>query len=224
MDAQALIKENNEKRKLLSKENLEWYEDMLVYIRLSFDKSEQETEEVLSEILDHLLEAQEDGKTIEEVFGDDPKAYADEITGELPKMITKKRFLFISMAILYFLASVALFSVIFKAISYYAFDLGELTETYYLGTQALKLGLSIPIAYIFMILIIHYLRWSTFKNINKVKEFFIFWLFGIFSVGIFVLVYYFIPDFGPAIELPIYLFIGVAVILYIFATIIKRKM
>src|SRR5690625_4532216 len=179
MDAQALIKENNEKRKLLSKENLEWYEDMLVYIRLSFDKSEQETEEVLSEILDHLLEAQEDGKTIEEVFGDDPKAYADEITGELPKIMTIKRFLFILMSILYFLASIAFFSVIFNLISYYFFDVGQLTGTYYLGTQTLKLGLSIPIAFMLFAIIIHYLRWSTFKNINKVKEFFIFWLFGI---------------------------------------------
>ena len=36
-------------------------------------------EELLLEILDHLLEAQEDGKTAHDIFGEDLKAYCDEL-------------------------------------------------------------------------------------------------------------------------------------------------
>ncbi|OEF97171.1 DUF1129 family protein [Desulfuribacillus alkaliarsenatis] len=56
--------------------NLKYYEDMLIYIRFSYNKSDQEVEEVLSELLDHLLDAQAEGKTAYEVFGDEPKKYA----------------------------------------------------------------------------------------------------------------------------------------------------
>lgn len=78
MNAEELIQINNEKRKELTKENKEYYEDMLVYVRLSYDKSEQETEEILTELLDHLVEAQEEGTTAKDVFGQEPKKYADE--------------------------------------------------------------------------------------------------------------------------------------------------
>ena len=64
MNAEQLAELNFEKRKELTKENLKYYEDMLLYIRLSYDKSEQETEEILSELLDHLLEAQKEGRTV----------------------------------------------------------------------------------------------------------------------------------------------------------------
>lgn len=92
MNSQELIKLNNKKREKLNEENLKYYEDMLVYLRLSFLKSEQETEELLNELLDHLLEAQEEGKDFTEVFGDDPKQYANELLGEIPKSMTKERF------------------------------------------------------------------------------------------------------------------------------------
>ncbi|WP_347862474.1 hypothetical protein U0355_04750 [Salimicrobium sp. PL1-032A] len=58
MQKKEMIKSNNEKRKELTEENREYYEDMLLYIRLSYSKSEQDMEEVLAELLDHLLEAQ----------------------------------------------------------------------------------------------------------------------------------------------------------------------
>lgn len=77
MNSQELIKLNNKKREKLNEENLKYYEDMLVYLRLSFLKSEQETEELLNELLDHLLEAQEEGKDFTEVFGDDPNAICE---------------------------------------------------------------------------------------------------------------------------------------------------
>ncbi|MBW8352160.1 DUF1129 family protein, partial [Bacillus sp. IITD106] len=85
MNAKELIEENNRKRELLTKENEAYYSDMMIYIRVQMSLSEQQSEEVLMEMLDHLLEGQEDGKTASDIFGDDPKAFADEIIEQLPK-------------------------------------------------------------------------------------------------------------------------------------------
>ncbi|PWA13165.1 DUF1129 domain-containing protein [Pueribacillus theae] len=89
MDAKKLIEENNRKRELLTAENEAYYSDMLIYIRLQLTLSEQQSEEILMEMLDHLLDGQEEGKTARDIFGNDPKAFADEIIEQLPK--EKKR-------------------------------------------------------------------------------------------------------------------------------------
>ena len=89
MDAKKLIEENNRKRELLTPENEAYYSDMMIYIRLQWRLSEQQSEEVLMEMLDHLLEGQEEGKTAKDIFGNDPKGFADEIIEQLPK--EKKR-------------------------------------------------------------------------------------------------------------------------------------
>nr|WP_249317137.1 DUF1129 family protein [Bacillus sp. FJAT-50079] len=73
----------------MTAENEAYYSDMLIYIRLQLTLSEQQSEEVLMEMLDHLLDGQEDGKTAKDIFGHDPKSYADEIIEQLPK--EKKR-------------------------------------------------------------------------------------------------------------------------------------
>ena len=66
-------------------ENEKYYSDMLIYIRLQLALSEQQSEEVLMEMLDHLLDGQHEGKSAQDIFGDDPKRYADEIILNLPK-------------------------------------------------------------------------------------------------------------------------------------------
>ena len=87
-----LIEGNNVKRELLTKENEKYYSDLLMYIRSRLSISEHSTEEVLMEMLDHLLEGQEEGKTAKKIFGDNPKEYADELIRQLPR--EKKRDLF----------------------------------------------------------------------------------------------------------------------------------
>jgi DNA-binding ferritin-like protein (Dps family) len=84
MDPKELIELNNEKRELLTEENKEIYGNMLTYIRMA-NIAEHHTEEVLMDVLDHLLDAQERGKTAHDVFGKDPKAYCDELIDALPK-------------------------------------------------------------------------------------------------------------------------------------------
>ncbi|PEJ22759.1 hypothetical protein CN675_01200 [Bacillus toyonensis] len=83
MNAQDMIELNNKKRKLLTFENEASYGDMLVYLRLS-NVPEQQVEELLLEILDHLIEAQRENKNAYDIFGNDLQSYCDELISALP--------------------------------------------------------------------------------------------------------------------------------------------
>ncbi|EJQ58663.1 hypothetical protein BK735_16180 [Bacillus mycoides] len=78
MTEKEMVKLNNEKRKLLTPENEAAYGDMLIYLRFT-SVPQKQMEELLLEILDHLLEAQEDDKNAHDIFGEDLKAYCDEL-------------------------------------------------------------------------------------------------------------------------------------------------
>ncbi len=92
---------NNERRKQLTKENKTYYEDMLVYLRTSHIPTKK-TEELLLEMLDHLLAAQKEGKTAEDVFGSDPKAFCEEIVENLGRRpFSLRRYMFVFSTALY---------------------------------------------------------------------------------------------------------------------------
>ncbi|PEC13968.1 hypothetical protein COD96_04280 [Bacillus thuringiensis] len=83
MNAQDMIELNNKKRELLTSENEAAYGDMLVYLRIS-NVPEQQMEELLLEILDHLIEAQTENKSAYDIFGSDLQSYCDELISALP--------------------------------------------------------------------------------------------------------------------------------------------
>ncbi|GGB01439.1 hypothetical protein GCM10007190_06890 [Macrococcus hajekii] len=85
MKTSELIELNNEKRELLTKENMREYDKVLIYLRLEWRLSTLATEELLNDLLDHLLEAQQKGITTEEFFGDDTELFAKDLIAELPK-------------------------------------------------------------------------------------------------------------------------------------------
>ncbi|MBC6974418.1 hypothetical protein H9I32_19140 [Bacillus sp. Xin] len=78
MNAKDMVELNNDKRKLLTPENENIYSDMLIYLRFTTVPQKQ-MEELLLEILDHLLDAQKDEKNAYDIFGEDLKAYCDEL-------------------------------------------------------------------------------------------------------------------------------------------------
>lgn len=78
-----LIHLNNEKRKLLTEENEVYYTDLLIYLRTQWRLSEQQTEEILMEMLDHLLDAQNEGKSAKDIFGEEPIKFADSLIKEI---------------------------------------------------------------------------------------------------------------------------------------------
>ncbi|EJQ55485.1 hypothetical protein A6283_01510 [Bacillus wiedmannii] len=83
MNAQDMIELNNKKRELLTSENETAYGDMLVYLRLS-NVPEHQVEELLLEILDHLIEAQAENKNAYDICGNDLRSYCDELISALP--------------------------------------------------------------------------------------------------------------------------------------------
>ncbi|WP_428910916.1 DUF1129 family protein [Niallia sp. Krafla_26] len=222
MEAKKLIEENNQKREHLAKENLRYYEDMLIYIRFASNKSEQETEEILTELLDHLLEAQDEGKTAEQVFGENPRPIIDEIIGELPSLITKKRTLTFAMIIVYFLAFSSFFTGLFEVIGYYAFNFGGLTRDIYIGSLFIEGLFSIFISFILLYAIISYFRWLCFRKVNKVVEFLSYWLYGVLSVGLFFVIFWFIPDFGTHLVIPVYWNLIIGILLYFVGKLIRK--
>lgn len=147
MNADEIVEQINERQKELTKENKKYYENMLIYVRLSFDKSERETEEFLAEILDHILIAQEEGRSAVDVFGDDPKEYLHEAIGELPKMVTKKQSNMFVMIILYFLASAITFYPILGAAIYIIFGVGDLYKVIHIGSGIIITVISIAAAF-----------------------------------------------------------------------------
>lgn len=81
----SLIKENANLQKQLQGANKQYYEDLLVYVRLnSIGKNERQTEEMLLGILQDILEAQQNGVSAQDYFGKDPQPIADELLEQLP--------------------------------------------------------------------------------------------------------------------------------------------
>lgn len=79
-----LIKENANLQKQLQGANKQYYEDLLVYVRLnSMAKNERQTEEMLLGILQDILEAQQNGMSAQDYFGKDPQPIADELLKQL---------------------------------------------------------------------------------------------------------------------------------------------
>ncbi|WP_416149866.1 DUF1129 family protein [Salipaludibacillus sp. HK11] len=211
MNVKALIELNNESREKLTDDNKKYYEKFLIYIRLSSSKSEKETEEILYEILEHLLEAQADGKKPEDVFGDNPKEYADEIIGELPKMLKQKQF---NNGLLIISNFLGVFALAFGIINTLFSLFGDFDPMFTFGLGS---GLSIVIiavlnAFLTIVVVIKWLRWSAFKQQKKWKEFLQTFSMGVGSAAIFILPRIFIPKFGMEISIPMWSLIPIGLV------------
>ncbi|MBG9537179.1 DUF1048 domain-containing protein [Bacillus thuringiensis] len=103
MTEKEMVQLNNEKRKLLTPENEAAYGDMLIYLRFT-SVPQKQMEELLLEILDHLLEAQEDGKNAYDIFGEDLKTYCDELIGSSEHQNTLQQTAVIGFAVSLLLA------------------------------------------------------------------------------------------------------------------------
>ncbi|MFC6463546.1 hypothetical protein ACFP65_00815 [Marinilactibacillus sp. GCM10026970] len=79
-----VIQQNNELREELTEENKVYYEELLVYVRTkSWFKDERKIEEVLLEVLQDLIVAQEEGVMAEDYFGRDPETSANNIVNNI---------------------------------------------------------------------------------------------------------------------------------------------
>ena len=127
------------------------------------------------------------------------------------------------MAILYFFAVGAVFSGIFDIITSYILHLDEPIKEVYIGSFVVKNIVSIPIVFVLLYAVISYFRWSCFRNINKAVELTTYWIFGVASTGIFLIVIFLIPKFGSVIAVPVYVSLILGILLF-FAAHRARKL
>lgn len=66
----------------LSKKSRDFLDDLSVYL-ISSGKSETEVKDIVSELEDHLLEAEQAGKDVDDVIGQSPKSYMQYIGREM---------------------------------------------------------------------------------------------------------------------------------------------
>ncbi|WP_392454883.1 DUF1129 family protein [Chryseomicrobium aureum] len=223
MKAHELIKLNNEKRELLHVPNKVYYEQLMVYIRTKLLLSEQKSEEILMDMLDHLLEAQEDGKSAKDVFGEDPKAYADDVIEQIPQEEKRDMVKFwgrmaFQLLAYYFIAR----GVIMAAIAY--FD--EMPDDrIYLIPSLIQVGLMVFIVWLLIRLVFRQLHKTAFEEASlksRWKEYVGAGVLGALAMAAIGLSNYFLPYFGPYAPFPPASSIGVGAIFLLTSWILKR--
>jgi DNA-binding ferritin-like protein (Dps family) len=212
-------------REKLSEENKEIYEDMLVYIRLSGNKSEQQTEEVLFELLEHLLEAQKEGKSARDVFGNDFKKYCDDLIAEIPGEERSFALVFGGYIVLYFLGILSTFYGLGNFLIHQFFDVGSSDYTFSIGSGITVVILDLLILSGFIIFVLRWLKNSTFKvkKPNKWVEFLRLWLISMIFIGATVGIPIIMPSFGSEITIPVLSFAIVGIIFFIISFILNKK-
>lgn len=197
MTAEEMIQVNNERRKQLNEENRKYYENMLVYLRLS-SIPEKKTEELLLEMLDHLLIAQEEGRSAEDVFGKNPESYCKEVVQTMGKQsyfrFSRFAFIFgIGLYIVFFIDGISRL-IIYPLLNQFT-DLPPVK------------GFSVDYFFtpIFMCLVIDiillFLRESTFKKFSvRVLLGYVFPI----TIAYFLplVIYFFLKDILPVIPIP----------------------
>lgn len=117
MNITDLMKQNNEFRLQLNKDNKKYYEELLVTCRMkNTTKKESELEIQLLEILQDLILYQKQGKNFTDVFGDDINKLSSSILIELPKENKGKLLRFILVYFLILIISSLVPSIFTKTI------------------------------------------------------------------------------------------------------------
>lgn len=219
-DTKKLIEENNEKRKLLSDENLRLYEDFLLYIRTDLRVAEHESEELLMEILDHMLEAQHEGRSGAELLGSDPKAYADELIEGLPKDKRRDVIPFISSQVS---NSLGWFALVLSIVHLVMPLFTEIKAPSPLGNMVILALTVLGVSALGVKVIFTLVRSTLFSEKKAASR--AYWKAGLFgggSLGGILLLGWLIPDFGPSVLVEWWIYLIIALILLGTGKLIQR--
>ena len=210
-----LIQENNDKREQLTEDNKKLYEEFLMSLRTDLKIDEHQGEEILMEILNHLLEAQADGIPADEIFGNDPKRFADELIAELPSEKKKGRTGFIAGQFL----SIVAFLLIVQGVM--TFILPYFTET----DTSVGLGNIILLGVLITIVVFKLIRQSLFKENPKKAERIAMLkaaVYGMVGFGVIMAIAVFVPEFGPVINVEWWAYIIGGLVVYVIGIFVKK--
>lgn len=219
MKTSELIEQNNQRRELLTEENEKYYTNLLLYIRTKLTLSEQQLEEVLLEMLEHLIEGQQEGKTAQEIFGNDPKGYADEIVNDLPRENKRNSFLFISEIALNIIGWFLIMrSVIIPIIG------GETSEIVFIISSLLLLILIAAMTAFGVKMIFGLISQSSFdENATDKKMMLKAGLYGAGGFLIIIVISYFTKEIGPSFTLPWEVSLGLGSMLLLISWLMKKS-
>jgi len=167
--------------------------------------SEQQAEELLMELLDHLIDAQAEGKRAEEVFGENLKTYCDEMIKQLPKEPLKSTAFFISFLLLQLASLMAIVSGIGNIVVHYVKDS---SQTVYIGTAIVTFVIVAAIISLDVFLLLKWIQKSVYKISNKIKDFFLLFVLIFISLAGMVFLPKLIPPFGYVIEVGGFLYLA----------------
>ncbi|MFE7063821.1 DUF1129 family protein [Sutcliffiella sp. NPDC057660] len=214
------IEENNEKRELLNKENLKLYEDLLLYIRTDLRIAEREGEELLLELLDHLLIAQQDGKSASILFGDDPRTYAEELISGLPSEKKRKAIPFILSQVA---SSLAWFGLILGLVHLILPRFVEVRDVISLGNLMILAVAVIMFSGLGVNVIFKLMRSTLFKEKKEQRR--AYWkagLFGAAGMALIMLVTWIAPDFGPNLDLEWWVYLVSGGVFFLMSKLLQR--
>ncbi|SEM69729.1 Protein of unknown function [Paenisporosarcina quisquiliarum] len=219
MKASELIEQNNQKRALLTEGNEKYYTNLLLYIRTKLTLSEQQSEEVLMEMLDHLIEGQQEGKTAKEIFGNDPKGYADEIVSQLPRENKRNSLIFMGEIAVNIIGWFLIMrSIIIPIIG------GKASEKVYVISSLLLIILIMIMTAFGVKMIFGLISQSSFdEKATDKKMMFKAGLYGAGGFLIIAIISFFVKEVGPSFTLPWQISFGIGSLLLLVSWLIKKS-
>lgn len=220
LKASELIEQNNQKRALLTEGNEKYYTNLLLYIRTKLTLSEQQSEEVLMEMLDHLIEGQQEGKTAKEIFGNDPKGYADEIVSQLPRENKRNGFIFMGEIAVNIIG----WFLIMRSIIIPIIGGGKASEKVYVISSLLLIILIMIMTAFGVKMIFGLISQSSFddKATDK-KMMFKAGLYGAGGFLIIAIISFFVKEVGPSFTLPWQISFGIGSLLLLVSWLMKKS-
>lgn len=194
-----LIEENNWKRELLHPENEKIYNDFLLYVRTDLRVDEHAGEEILMDLLDHLMEAQEEGKTATDLFGESPQQYADEVISNLPRENRRNVTWFVSAQIVNLAGwFITVFGLVNLIMSFFK----PVNSGIPVGTLLIILLSVVMVAFVGVSVIFRIVRSTLFQEKSqKWKEYVKAGLYGAAAFGFIYAAAWLFEDVGPVIKL-----------------------
>ncbi|SET74164.1 Uncharacterized membrane protein [Salinibacillus kushneri] len=142
--------------------------NLRVYL-FSSGKNEHEIEKIISELEDHLMEAEKDGKDVEHLIGQSPKEYMEQLAGEMAFDL-KGLLKYIPVLLIGVYAYILLGNAVQGGIEY----------------SLLKVIGDLTIFIIMMTLFAGSFKYVASHTLSKTKERILFFLLGSIPVGLFV--------------------------------------
>lgn len=208
--SEKLLNDIEHKKSLLHSENCAIVDKVLLYIFTNLSISQNYSKEVVNDLLDHILEAQNHGTSADEFFGPQPENFAKELVAELPK---EKKSFFANLVALLIVFSVFIITSVLLMGSIPGWFKNDFEIELNLFSATVAIILYILTIIFGSYLVLHYERKVIFHPSSKsrFKEFF-FYITGGLLLGPLPYIIYNHLKIGSDISFSIFIAIGLIIV------------